>query len=71
MGDKRIWGYIDEQRADLADFLDTLTPEQWETPSLCRGWTVRDVAAHVTQSTMSWGRAWVWRRCAGGSGSMR
>ena len=37
MGDKRIWSYIDEQRADLADFLDTLTPEQWETPSLCPG----------------------------------
>jgi uncharacterized protein (TIGR03083 family) len=56
MDDKRIWGYIDEQRADLADFLDTLTSEQWATPSLCRGWTVRDVAAHVTQSTTSWER---------------
>ena len=56
MDDKRIWGYIDEQRADLADFLDTLTREQWATPSLCRGWTVRDVAAHVTQSTTSWER---------------
>jgi uncharacterized protein (TIGR03083 family) len=56
MDDKRIWGYIDEQRADLADFLDTLTPEQWATPSLCRGWTVRNVAMHVTQSTTSWER---------------
>ena len=56
MDDTRIWGYIDEQRADLADFLDTLTPEQWETPSLCPGWTVRQVAAHVTHSTTNWGR---------------
>lgn len=35
------------ERADLADLLDTLTPEQWEAPSLCEGWTVREVVAHV------------------------
>lgn len=36
-----------EERAELATFLATLTPEQWNTPSLCAGWSVRDVAAHV------------------------
>ena len=56
MDDLQIWAHIDEQRADLADLLDTLSPEQWETPSLCPGWTVRHVAAHITQSTTSWGR---------------
>ena len=56
MDDLQIWACIDEQRADLADLLDTLTPEQWETPSLCPGWTVRQVAAHITQSTTNWGR---------------
>jgi uncharacterized protein (TIGR03083 family) len=56
MDDVQIWRYIDEQRADLADFLDTLTSQQWETASLCAGWTVRDVAAHITHSTTSWGR---------------
>ena len=35
------------ERTDLADFLATLTPEQWEMPSLCEGWRVRDVVAHV------------------------
>lgn len=35
------------ERRDLADLLETLTPAQWDTPSLCEGWTVRDVAAHV------------------------
>lgn len=35
------------ERTDLADFLATLRPEQWETPSLCEGWRVRDVVAHV------------------------
>jgi uncharacterized protein (TIGR03083 family) len=56
MDDTQIWAHIDEQRADLADFLDTLTAEQWETPSLCPGWTVRAVAVHVTQSATPWGR---------------
>lgn len=35
------------ERAELADFLDTLTAEQWEAPSLCAGWRVRDVVAHL------------------------
>lgn len=35
------------ERADFADFLQTLTPQQWDAPSLCEGWTVRDVVAHV------------------------
>jgi uncharacterized protein (TIGR03083 family) len=56
MDNSQIWAYIDQQRADLADFLDTLTPEQWETPSLCPGWTVRQAAAHITQSSTNWGR---------------
>jgi uncharacterized protein (TIGR03083 family) len=55
MGDSQTWAHIDEQRADLADFLDTLTPLQWETPSLCPGWTVRQAAAHITHSTTNWG----------------
>lgn len=36
-----------DERSDLADFLATLTPEQWESDSLCDGWRVRDVVAHV------------------------
>jgi uncharacterized protein (TIGR03083 family) len=35
------------ERADLAAFLATLTPQQWDTPSLCSGWSVKDVVAHV------------------------
>jgi uncharacterized protein (TIGR03083 family) len=42
-----IWRQIHHERAALADTLRTLTPEQWETPSLCEGWTVKDVATHV------------------------
>lgn len=36
-----------EERADLADFLATLTPQDWDAPSLCTRWTVKDVVAHV------------------------
>ncbi|TQL67773.1 uncharacterized protein (TIGR03083 family) [Nocardioides albertanoniae] len=35
------------ERRDLADLLETLSAEQWEQPSLCSGWTVRDVVAHM------------------------
>jgi len=35
------------ERADLAAFLRTLTPEQWNAASLCSKWRVRDVVAHI------------------------
>ena len=43
-----LWAGIDDQRARTAAMLERLTPEQWERPSLCDGWTVRHVAAHLT-----------------------
>lgn len=36
-----------EERSDLAAFLATLSPQDWHTESLCAGWTVKDVVAHV------------------------
>jgi uncharacterized protein (TIGR03083 family) len=41
------WRHVIEQRHALAGILATLTPAEWEHPSLCAGWRVRDVAAHV------------------------
>jgi uncharacterized protein (TIGR03083 family) len=35
------------ERADFAEMLAELTPEQWTERSLCEGWTVRDVVAHT------------------------
>lgn len=43
-----VWTAIDAQRARTADLLDGLSDEQWDQPSLCGGWTVRHVAAHLT-----------------------
>jgi uncharacterized protein (TIGR03083 family) len=36
-----------EEREDFADLLAGLSAAQWEQPSLCARWRVRDVAAHV------------------------
>ncbi len=35
------------EREDFAAFLETLSPEQWEAPTLCDRWNVRQVAAHA------------------------
>ncbi|MEB3984231.1 maleylpyruvate isomerase family mycothiol-dependent enzyme [Mycobacterium sp. 663a-19] len=35
------------ERSDLADFLATLSPQDWAAPSLCSEWSVKDVVAHV------------------------
>ena len=32
----------------LAELLDTFPDAQWDTPSLCAGWRVREVVAHLT-----------------------
>ncbi|GAA5150543.1 maleylpyruvate isomerase family mycothiol-dependent enzyme [Nocardioides marinquilinus] len=39
------------ERSALADLVETFTPQQWATPSLCEAWTVRHVVAHLTTTT--------------------
>jgi uncharacterized protein (TIGR03083 family) len=36
-----------DERADLAAFLATLTTQQWQAPTPCARWRVRDVVAHI------------------------
>ena len=43
-----VWRHIDAERTFLADLLESLPDDGWEHPSLCSGWTVRDVGAHLT-----------------------
>ncbi|MSX07682.1 MAG: maleylpyruvate isomerase family mycothiol-dependent enzyme, partial [Actinobacteria bacterium] len=45
--DDAIFAETSDERRSLARTFDTLTPEQWDTQSLCDAWTVRDVAAHL------------------------
>ncbi|TYB41271.1 maleylpyruvate isomerase family mycothiol-dependent enzyme [Actinomadura chibensis] len=42
-----MWRVIDAERTGVAELLAGLTDEQWERPSLCAGWRVREVAAHL------------------------
>lgn len=39
---------IAAERRELADLFDGLSAEQWNEPSLCAGWRVREVVAHMS-----------------------
>ncbi|MFJ6390163.1 maleylpyruvate isomerase family mycothiol-dependent enzyme [Streptomyces sp. NPDC091972] len=43
-----LWQIVDRERASLADLLEDLSPQEWETRTRCGDWRVRDVAAHLT-----------------------
>lgn len=42
------WETIAIERRAVADMAEGFSPGQWATPSLCDGWTVRDVVAHLS-----------------------
>ena len=39
--------FAEQERADFLALLRTLSPAQWDAPSLCTKWRVRDVATHI------------------------
>jgi uncharacterized protein (TIGR03083 family) len=45
-----VWRHVHDERRALATLLGTLDEAAWGTPSICAGWTVKDVAAHVIHS---------------------
>ncbi|WP_344250125.1 maleylpyruvate isomerase family mycothiol-dependent enzyme [Isoptericola hypogeus] len=55
-----LWAMIHAERAALAGDLATLDDAAWRAPSLCAGWDVEDVVAHLTAGA-SIGR-WAWLR---------
>ncbi|MFJ8821222.1 maleylpyruvate isomerase family mycothiol-dependent enzyme [Streptomyces sp. NPDC102467] len=44
----RLRAVISAERRELADMLGELSEAQWDAPSLCSGWRVREVAAHMS-----------------------
>lgn len=51
------WTAVAAERTGLAGLLQNLTEEQWDHPSLCEGWRVRDVVAHIlltSQAKLPW-----------------
>ncbi|GAA1479911.1 hypothetical protein GCM10009624_03510 [Gordonia sinesedis] len=53
MDEHETWAAVDRQRAAVVVLLESLSPSEWATDSLCDGWTVRDVAGHLTMLGMS------------------
>jgi uncharacterized protein (TIGR03083 family) len=46
-----FWIDVHQERRALLELLETLTPEQWDAPSLCTEWRVRDVVGHMVSET--------------------
>ena len=42
-----IWSMIAAEREDFSDFLKMLSPGDWEKPSLCTDWKIKEVVAHL------------------------
>ncbi|TWG93891.1 uncharacterized protein (TIGR03083 family) [Nocardioides sp. J9] len=47
MDKSTLWAWVHAERTALATTLADLSPEEWAHESLCPGWSVHDVAAHV------------------------
>jgi uncharacterized protein (TIGR03083 family) len=47
-----VFAAVAEQRRQLANLLDSLDAAQLATPSLCAGWDVKTVAAHVVSTVV-------------------
>ena len=45
-----VWPTVHAERQALADDLEHAAPHRWATPSLCAGWDVHDVLAHLVES---------------------
>ena len=56
MNEDEGWAAIDAQRLRVVALLEQLTDDEWRRPSLCDGWTVRDVAAHLTLQQLTIGQ---------------
>ena len=45
------WPKIQVEREACGDLFESLTPEQWASPSWCEGWNVLEVAGHLIAAT--------------------
>jgi uncharacterized protein (TIGR03083 family) len=58
--DAGLWSLVHAARRSLADDLSGLDPARWHQPTLCTGWDVEHVVAHLTAAATT-GR-WRWIR---------
>ena len=48
-----VWSLVHAERAALIEDLGRLDDAGWDEPSLCAGWTVHDVAAHLVDTALT------------------
>jgi uncharacterized protein (TIGR03083 family) len=65
-----LFAAVTRQRLLLCDQLQSLTDEQWATPSLCAGWRARDVLGHLVSILELPPLAFLWH-CVGSGGFNR
>lgn len=61
-----IWDVVHSERAALIRDLNGLTDERWDAPSLCPGWDVHDVLAHLVDDAKTTRLNFVTRFAAAG-----
>ena len=61
MTDPALIAAITRERLSLAEMFSGLDAKQLATPSLCEGWTVQDVAAHLTLGFNVSGPKFAWQ----------
>lgn len=61
-----IWSVIHAEREAMAADLDQLEPSLWQTPSLCLGWDVHDVLAHLVDTAKTTRLGFAWRLITAG-----
>src|SRR6266487_6461082 len=49
---------ISDQRAALLTFLAPVAGEDWSNPTVCTGWSVKDVLAHMVEGELNVGRVY-------------
>jgi uncharacterized protein (TIGR03083 family) len=52
MSDQLVFGAVADQRRQFASLIEGLDETQLSTPSLCLGWDVKTVAAHVVSTVL-------------------
>jgi uncharacterized protein (TIGR03083 family) len=57
MDEDAVWAVVDRERSGVADLLAGLSAHELAQPSLCVGWRVRDVAAHLALAHTGLGEA--------------
>ena len=62
-----VFAAVADERRRLASLLEDLDAAQWATPSLCKGWDVKTVAAHVVSTVEDGTPAFLWHGVRRGS----